>query len=297
MNIKLNLDLVDSKFALGTLKIEEIIPTDTNSQDETENSESHSSTDIILFEAKPNEGSEGQRIFKVSLVRDADQSVKIDFINDSLTFKIEPPKPIKVELPQKPPQLPSGPSVEEQIEKVKTEFESRLQEYCAKQSEFIQSIITDSMDKLKLLKKIFTMNTQQIQNLEKLKKAVLDHRNEDDDETIEEDLRKLKLHFWNVHEVYINIAARLQLSIDNRNEELKDSCFLIKKYSPTVVAADCVFYQKLCYCKDLLMKFVKLDKSSKFLKEVFAAFIDVFDLTKEERQRFFDNAKQSFLIK
>lgn len=297
MNIKLNLDLADSLRTLGNLRIEEITPTDTNSQDETGNFESLSSNDIILFEGKPSEGSESQRAFKVSLIRDSDQNAKIDFSDGNLVFGVDAPKPIIVEVPKVVPKPVSGPSLEEQIEKVKSEFEERLQDYCAKQSAFVQSIITDSMEKLKLLKKIFTMNTQQVPNLEKLKKAVLEHRNEDEDESIEEDLRKFKLHFWNVHEVYINIAARLQLSIDSRNEELKDSCFAIKKYSPTVVAADCVFYQKLCYCKDLLMKFVKLDKSSKFLKEVFAAFIDVFDLTKDERTRFLDNVKQSFLIK
>jgi hypothetical protein len=297
MNIKLHLDLPDSKFALGSLKIEEWIPTDTNSQDETGNSDSLPVNDILLYETKPVEGSEGQRAFKISLVREADQTAKIDFADGRISFEVEPPKPIQVELPKEIPKPSPGPSVDDQIEKIKSEFESRLQDYCAKQSAFIQSIIADSMDKLKLLKKIFTMNTQQVQNLEKLKKAVLDHRNEDEDEEIEEDLRKLKLHFWNVHEVYINTTARLQMSIDNRSEELKNSCVSIKKYSPTVIAADCVFYQKLCYCKDLLMKFVNLDKNSKFLKEVFTAFIDVFDLTKEQRQRFFVNAKQSFLIK
>jgi hypothetical protein len=300
MSIKLRLSLTKSEIFLGILKIEEATETNDQADEETNNSENFgSSSNVILLEQRFGNGTdEEKRLFKVYLVPENDPKIKLNVSAEELVFHIDSVPEVREQASEtETVPIQKVESIEDKLSKIKEEFEERLQEYCSKQSNFLQSMVTESVEKLKLLKKIFTMQTQKVSNLEKLKKAVLDRKTEDEDESLDENLKKLKMHFWNVHEIYINIAARLQLSIDATGEELKNSCFSIKKYSAATTAPDCVFYQKLCYSRDLLMKFVSLDKGSKFLKEVFSAFVDVFDLSKEERQKFFDNAKQSFLIK
>lgn len=179
---------------------------------------------------------------------------------------------------------------ENSLLEVQTQFEEKLKDFCDSQNNFAQKIVRESVEKLKIIKKIFSLQSVQSPILEKMKQSIAQD-NSEVSEDVEIALMNAKDHFKNIHEVYIDLLIKQQTLIEKQTSEQNKYCTSIKKYTSDLKIPDCVFYQRLCYCKDLLFKFIELDKSARFHKDILGAFIDVFELEKAQISSFFSNLK------
>ena len=179
---------------------------------------------------------------------------------------------------------------EETLTNTKTEFEDKLSEFCNFQNNFMQKSVRESVEKLKQIKKIVSLYSVQPSVLEKIKNNLISSEEHSPDD-IEVSLLNARDHFRNIHEVYLDVLINQQTQMEKQVTEQSQFCISVKKYTPDLKMPDCVFFQKLCYCRDLLLKFVTLDKNARFHKEVLSAFVDVFDLQKNQSILFFANLK------
>lgn len=174
---------------------------------------------------------------------------------------------------------------------IQSQFEERLETFCSSQNSFISKAVKESVERLKQIKKIFSLYTVQQSMLEKIK-MTLTVPSEEPPSDIEVALINARDHFKNIHEVYLDLLMKQQGQLERPASETSASCSQTKKFEPGMKAPDCVFYQRLVYSKDLLLKFVALDANHRFHKEVLSAFVDVFELDKRQQSAFFANLGQ-----
>lgn len=170
------------------------------------------------------------------------------------------------------------------------QFEGKLDEFCRSQNTFMQKTLKESVEKLKQIKKIFSLCNVQPAMLEKIKSTLAGATDEPSPD-VEVVMINARDHFRNIHEIYLDLLMKQPTQASSPSPDKQGSCAGITKIEPGTKAPDCLFYQRLSYSKDLLLKFVALDQSHKFHREVLSAFVDVFELDKRQTASFFANLK------
>lgn len=144
------------------------------------------------------------------------------------------------------------------------------------------SMVQMSLEKLKIVSKILNSKNPKpgaiSSSLEKLKGSVVEKRNEED--SLAEFEKKLKTHFWNIHEVYLSILIKQT----KKNESFYEEIDQMKTQSSRST-------HKLNYIEDLVKKFIQLDNKEKIHKDILMAMIDVFITKPEDKATFFKNLK------
>lgn len=144
------------------------------------------------------------------------------------------------------------------------------------------SMVQMSLDKLKIVSKILNSKNSKggavSSSLEKLKATVVEKRNEDD--PFHEFEKKLKIHFWNIHEVYLTILTKQAKKAETYNDEIDQVRSQGNKST-----------HRLNYIEDLVQKFIKLDPKEKIHKEIVMAIVDVFVAKPDEKAAFVRNLK------
>lgn len=150
------------------------------------------------------------------------------------------------------------------------------------QRDVFANMVQLSLDKLKIVSKILNSKNPKAGvvsgSLEKLKASVVEKRNEED--SLAEFEKKLKTHFWNIHEVYLSILAKQTKKTENFNEEIDQIRTQSNKST-----------HKLNYIEDLVHKFIKLDTKDGIHKDIIMAILDVFINKPEEKTMFIKNLK------
>lgn len=167
-------------------------------------------------------------------------------------------------------------------EKPKKEEIDDVNQLDEEQRSVFATMVQMSLEKLKIVSKI--LNTKNPKagtvsaSLEKLKSTVVEKRSEDD--PFGEFEKKLKTHFWNIHEVYLSILAKQAKKTETYNDEIDQIRVQGNKST-----------NRLNYIEDLVQKFIKLDPKEKIHKEIVMAIVDVFVAKPEEKNAFVRNLK------
>lgn len=162
------------------------------------------------------------------------------------------------------------------------------------QKEIFQILLKNSLENLKIVGKVFSIKTEKkdfkITSIEKINKNIkkLKTQNLEDLEKYE---KILKTHFWNIHEVYLNLLKKSEIKFSSIFQNLKKSCQNFSILSDFVVLEDCKNKQKLDYINDLMSKFSRLGKNEHLHYDVFSALLDVFDFKKIQKKLFMQNLK------
>lgn len=166
--------------------------------------------------------------------------------------------------------------------KPKKQVEEISESNCHEHREIFASMVQISLEKLKIVSKILNAKSPSAgvisSSLEKVKAAVVDKRNEDD--ALPDFDKKLKTHFWNIHEVYLSILAKQIKKTETSSEEIDQLRTLNNKNM-----------YRLSYAEDLVKKFIKLESKDRIHKEIIMAIVDVFTTNQEEKEAFVKNLK------
>jgi len=150
------------------------------------------------------------------------------------------------------------------------------------QKDIFANMVQASLDKLKLVSKILNSKNSKpgviSSSIEKVKTSVIEKRNEED--KLAEFEKKLKTHFWNIHEVYLSILTKQTKKNESHYEELDQ----MKTQSSRST-------HKLNYIGDLINKFIHLESKDKIHKDILVAIVDVFTNKPEDKATFFKNLK------
>lgn len=139
-----------------------------------------------------------------------------------------------------------------------------------------------SVDVLKIIAKLFAVKTQKenffVNSIEKIKQKVEDYKNSADEFVDYE--KQLKMHFWNIHQVYLNTLKSLQEKLDSLQGVVQHSCTGFQEFNGKIIFEGCSNKQKIEYIRDLFQKFARLADHENLHSEVLTAIMDVFGLSK-----------------
>ena len=161
------------------------------------------------------------------------------------------------------------------------------------QIEDFKKMVNQSLETLKIIGKIFSVKTYKknfINNsLSRLKKNISEKKCNNN--SLENFDNKLIVHFWNIHEVYINVIFKVQKKIDDFYFKISSSCQNISIFNGNLIFEECKNKQKFQYLSDLFFKFSNLSIGEKYHDQVLGAILNAVGLGKANKYCFLKNLK------
>ena len=216
-----------------------------------------------------------------------DKENQINDLNNTLSQSEQTITNLQTEIDQLKNQLQNKEEelsdIQNQLEELEKQMANKDDTQNIKSHEEIAEMVKSSVDKLKLVKKISGAKNPKkgviISNLEKINTSIIDKRTAPD--SLDSFEKKLKQHFWNIHEFYLLQIIKLFKKLET----------VLSEYNKSKLSAH-QNEHKLNYIGDLVGKFIKLSPQDKIHKDILTAIMDVFSVEKEGKDIFLKNLKQ-----
>lgn len=219
-----------------------------------------------------------------------EENIKIYFQNKNLK-KVETKKTIYLKLKKKESKQRrsiSNPKKENSFLNSNLEKEKIF----PKKDDF-KKMVNQSLESLKVVGKIFSLKSPKknfIKNsIERLKNNIAQKNNKK--KNLQNFESKLIAHFWNIHEVYLNVIFKSQKKIDDFYEKIFSSCQNISIFNEKLIFEECRNKQKIQYLNDLFFKFANLSVGEKYHDQILGAILNAIELGKASKICFFKNLK------